>query len=108
MDIPSSAEVVIIGGGVAGCSIAYHLTKLGISDVVLCERGSPEHRQPKRRGASDAGNEVHVFPLGHETLEYPLRYVAMTNHRQDGSMRRKTCSNLTEGSSNRLSTDYPT
>ena len=38
MDIPSSAEVVIIGGGVAGCSIAYHLTKLGISDVVLCER----------------------------------------------------------------------
>ena len=38
MDIPSSAEVVIIGGGVAGCSIAYHLTKLGVSDVVLCER----------------------------------------------------------------------
>ncbi|MFK4792441.1 FAD-dependent oxidoreductase [Sphingobium sp. ZW T5_29] len=35
---PSSAEVVIIGGGIAGCSIAYHLTKLGISDVVLCER----------------------------------------------------------------------
>jgi heterotetrameric sarcosine oxidase gamma subunit len=32
------ADVVIIGGGVAGCSIAYHLTKLGINDVVLCER----------------------------------------------------------------------
>lgn len=38
MDIPSRADVVIVGGGVAGCSIAYHLTKLGISDVVLCER----------------------------------------------------------------------
>lgn len=38
MDIPSSAEIVIIGGGIAGCSIAYHLTKLGISDVVICER----------------------------------------------------------------------
>ena len=38
MSIPSHASVVIIGGGVAGCSIAYHLTKLGVSDVVLLER----------------------------------------------------------------------
>ena len=33
-----SANVVIIGGGIVGCSIAYHLTQLGISDVVLLER----------------------------------------------------------------------
>ena len=38
MNLPSQAEVVIIGGGVAGCSIAYHLTKIGITDVVLLER----------------------------------------------------------------------
>jgi len=38
MGAPSRADVVIVGGGVAGCSIAYHLTKLGITDVVLCER----------------------------------------------------------------------
>ncbi|MEG6507404.1 FAD-dependent oxidoreductase [Methyloligella sp. 2.7D] len=38
MSIPDRAEVVIVGGGVAGCSIAYHLAKLGITDVVLCER----------------------------------------------------------------------
>lgn len=37
-DIPSSAQVVIIGGGVGGCSIAYHLTKMGWKDVVLLER----------------------------------------------------------------------
>jgi 4-methylaminobutanoate oxidase (formaldehyde-forming) len=36
--VPSCARVVIIGGGVIGCSIAYHLTKLGCSDVVLVER----------------------------------------------------------------------
>ncbi len=37
-NIPSRADVVIIGGGIIGCSIAYHLTKLGITDVVLLER----------------------------------------------------------------------
>jgi len=36
--IPSSAQVVIVGGGVIGCSIAYHLTKVGMTDVVLLER----------------------------------------------------------------------
>ncbi len=37
-DLPSAARVVIIGGGVVGCSVAYHLTKLGWQDVVLLER----------------------------------------------------------------------
>lgn len=37
-NFPDRAEVVIVGGGVAGCSVAYHLTKIGITDVVLCER----------------------------------------------------------------------
>ena len=36
--LPSHAQVVVIGGGVVGCSIAYHLTKLGWKDVVLLER----------------------------------------------------------------------
>ena len=36
--LPKKARVVIIGGGVSGCSVAYHLTKLGWSDVVLLER----------------------------------------------------------------------
>ncbi|GLQ06619.1 GcvT family protein [Sneathiella chinensis] len=38
--LPSSAKVVVIGGGIVGCSIAYHLTKLGWTDVVLLEQGS--------------------------------------------------------------------
>src|SRR5881394_1400860 len=38
MTIPNSSRIVIIGGGVIGCSIAYHLAKRGIRDVVLLER----------------------------------------------------------------------
>ena len=38
LDLPARARVVIVGGGVIGCSVAYHLTKLGWSDVVLLER----------------------------------------------------------------------
>ncbi|WP_209835462.1 FAD-dependent oxidoreductase [Ruegeria sp. HKCCE3926] len=38
VDLPSKARVVIIGGGVIGCSVAYHLTKKGWTDVVLLER----------------------------------------------------------------------
>lgn len=36
--LPSHAKVVIIGGGVVGCATAYHLTKLGVKDVVVLER----------------------------------------------------------------------
>ncbi len=36
--LPSQAQVVIVGGGVIGCSIAYHLTKLGWKDVILLEK----------------------------------------------------------------------
>jgi 4-methylaminobutanoate oxidase (formaldehyde-forming) len=38
-ELPSDARAVIIGGGVIGCSVAYHLAKLGWRDVVLLERG---------------------------------------------------------------------
>ncbi len=37
-DFPASARAVIIGGGIVGCSTAYHLGKLGWKDVVLLER----------------------------------------------------------------------
>jgi 4-methylaminobutanoate oxidase (formaldehyde-forming) len=37
-DFPTTAKAVIIGGGIVGCSTAYHLAKLGWTDVVLLER----------------------------------------------------------------------
>src|SRR5579859_2832801 len=36
--VKTEAQVVVIGGGVVGCSVLYHLTKLGWKDVVLLER----------------------------------------------------------------------
>jgi 4-methylaminobutanoate oxidase (formaldehyde-forming) len=38
-EFPTQARVVIVGGGIIGCSVAYHLTKLGWTDVVLLEQG---------------------------------------------------------------------
>ena len=36
--LPKSTKVVVIGGGVAGCSCAYHLAKFGWKDTILLER----------------------------------------------------------------------
>ncbi len=36
--LPQRADVVIVGGGIVGCSIAYHLTKIGVTNVVVLER----------------------------------------------------------------------
>jgi len=38
-DLPSRAEIVVVGGGVIGASVAYHLAKLGKTDVLLLEQG---------------------------------------------------------------------
>ena len=39
VQLPDHAQVVVIGGGIIGASIAYHLTKRGVSDVLLLEQG---------------------------------------------------------------------
>lgn len=40
MKLPNQAEIVIVGGGIAGCSTAYHLATMGKKDVLLLEQGT--------------------------------------------------------------------
>ncbi|MCM0019881.1 MAG: FAD-dependent oxidoreductase [Tagaea sp.] len=42
-DLPAHARIVVIGGGAIGCSIAYHLAKLGARDVVVLEKAALTH-----------------------------------------------------------------
>ncbi len=43
---PKEAQTVIVGGGVIGSSVAYHLGKLGRTDVVLLEQGTVRYLYP--------------------------------------------------------------
>ena len=61
----TTTQAVVIGGGVIGCSILYHLTKLGWSDVVLLERdeltsGSTWHAAANIHGLHDSTNISHI------------------------------------------------
>jgi dimethylglycine dehydrogenase len=68
--LPSFAQAVVIGGGLIGCSILYHLTKLGWTDVVLLERseltsGSTWHAAANIHGLHDQTN---ISRLQHYTM----------------------------------------
>ena len=41
--LPQQANIVIIGGGAIGCSIAYHLAKMGVKDILLLEKSGLTH-----------------------------------------------------------------
>lgn len=66
----SHTQAVVIGGGVVGCSILYHLTKLGWTDVVMLERdeltsGSTWHAAANIHGLHDSTN---ISRLQHYTM----------------------------------------
>ena len=61
MEMKNTAQAVVIGGGLVGCSILYHLTKLGWTDVMLLERseltsGSTWHAAAGIHGLHDNNN----------------------------------------------------
>lgn len=68
---PSSAQVVIIGGGILGCSIAWHLTQLGVKDVLLLERNTIASAATSRAAAllTQARAKTSLIPLVRQTYQ---------------------------------------
>ena len=58
---PDRASIVVIGAGVAGSSVAYHLTKLGITDVVVLER---------TRLTGEKAESTQITPISLSPLEF--------------------------------------
>jgi len=56
MDLPKTASAVVIGGGVVGCSIAYHLARRGLADVVVVERETVGSEPRARRRVASASS----------------------------------------------------
>ncbi len=90
--LPSQAEIVIIGGGIIGCSVAYHLAKLGKKDVLLLERkkltcGTTWHAAGLVRAMLYSGN---LTRLARYSLELYTRLEAETGQatglKQNGSI----------------------
>ena len=77
-NLPSHASVVVIGGGIMGCSTLYHLGKLGVSDAILLERnkltsGTTWHSAAQVRALRNSQNLTHMIQYSVELysqLEY--------------------------------------
>ncbi|NLB50518.1 MAG: FAD-binding oxidoreductase, partial [Clostridiaceae bacterium] len=82
MSLPKSASVVIIGGGVSGCAIAWNLAREGVKDIVVLEKDTLGHGSTGRCGAGvrmQWGAErncqlalfsIEFFEQANEILEY--------------------------------------
>ncbi len=58
--VPSSAQAVVIGAGIVGNSLAYHLSRLGWTDLVLLEKGP----LPNPGGSTGHASNF-IFPVDH-------------------------------------------
>ena len=131
MSIPTSARAVIIGGGVSGCSVAYHLAKMGWSDVVLLERkqltsGTTWHAAGligQLRGSANMTRlakysaDLYVKLAAETGVETGMRQVgsisvALTQHRHEELLRQATVARIfdvdvTEISPSEVKAMYP-
>ena len=111
--IPESCKVVVIGGGVIGCSVAYHLAKFGWKDVILFERdqltsGTTWHAAGlvSQLGPTAAVTKIRKYTLDlYKKLEKEVDHsaglrlngalsVAQTNHRWQELLRQATTAQL--------------
>jgi len=84
---PSQAQVVIIGAGIVGNSVAYHLAEKGWTDMVLVDKGP----LPNPGGSTGHASNF-IFPVDHGktmtqiTLDSTEQYKAMDVHRESGGI----------------------
>src|SRR5580765_1552456 len=82
MPLPDRCQVVVIGGGVVGCSIAYHLAQRGVTDVLVVERrrlteGSTWHAAGlvgQLRSSSNLTQLMRTSVQTYQTLEQATGY----------------------------------
>src|SRR3981081_1284383 len=85
--LPSSQRIVIIGAGIVGNSLAYHLTRLGQTDITLLDKGP----LPNPGGSTGHASNF-IFPVDHSkemtalTLESMRQYVELGVLTQSGGM----------------------
>ncbi len=61
-DLPAATETLVVGTGIVGCSVAYHLAALGHGDVTVVDEGPATRTRPGRRGASAPGGVFQTAP----------------------------------------------
>ncbi|MBX7219439.1 MAG: FAD-binding oxidoreductase [Blastocatellia bacterium] len=67
-----TADVVIIGGGIIGCSVAYHLTKMGCKDVVILERETFQGKHSTGRSAGGVRQQF-ATPVNIRMSKYSIQ-----------------------------------
>src|SRR5215472_9117753 len=77
--LPTSQDVVIIGAGIVGNSLAYHLTRLGVSDVTLIDKGP----LPNPGGSTGHASNF-IFPVDHSKEMTLLTLESMRQYRELG------------------------
>ena len=86
-DLPKLAQVVVIGGGIVGNSVAYHLAELGWKEIVMIEKGP----FPNPGGSTGHASNF-IFPVDHSrekslvTLDSMVQYKSLGVFRESGGI----------------------
>src|SRR5437764_15088349 len=91
--LPTSARAVIIGAGIVGNSLAYHLAELGWTDLVLLDKGP----LPNPGGSTGHASNF-IFPVDHSKEMTQLTLESVRQYTEWGVF---TCSGGIEGARNR-------
>ena len=86
-ELPKQAKVVIIGAGIVGNSVAYHLAKLGWKDMLMIDKGP----LPNTGGSTGHASNF-IFPVDHSkvmtqlTLDSMVQYKELNVFRESGGI----------------------